>query len=136
MSIVPATPSINLSRLTKLEEVVFESVTQNLQWIAATLQTAESKDLWQVTIRSHAAIEDPVSEPVLRKWRDLDHFLLRFWTLHSVRLKIAYRKGYEGHDLGGLAPMLLPELTGRGAVDLVESSCASFSSCSPPACLS
>ena len=128
MATAPGTPLINLSSLAKLEDVVLEWGMQDVQWIATTLQTAESKNLRQITLHSHAFIEIPFPETFLRGWRDLDRFLLQLWTLRSVRSKIAIMKGLEGRDLGGLASMLLPGLASRGAVDLVESDRTFFSS--------
>ena len=135
MATAPGTPLIDLSSLTKLEEVVLEWGIQDVQWIAATLQTAESRNLRQITLHSHAFIEVPFPEKSLQGWQDLDRFLVQLWILRSVRLKITFKKGREGRDLGGLASMLLPELTCGGAVDLVESDRKSFSSRST-SCLS
>ena len=126
-------PSVNLSKLAKLEALVFDCGIQDVQWITATLQTVESKNLRQITIRSHADIEDPVSETVLREGQDLDRLLSPLRILRSV--EITRKKRREERDLEGLARMLLPELTGRGAVDFVEPRRTSFSSCSPLACL-
>ena len=136
MTTAPGTPLINLSSLAKLEEVVLEWGIQDAQWIATTLETAESKNLRKITLHSHGFIEVPFPETHLRGWRDLDRLLLQLWTLRSVRLKITFKKGTEGRDLGSLGSMLLPELTGRGAIDLVEFDRTSFSSRLPPACLS
>ena len=46
--------------------------------------------------------------------------LVQFWTSHAIRPKIEYEAGEEGEDLKGLAPGLLPELTRRQVVDLLE----------------
>lgn len=108
---------------------------QNVQWITTTLQSIKSRCLQQITINSYNDIEDIASGTVLREWQDLDRLLFQLWTLRSIRLKIVYEKGRGGHDLGSLAPTLLPELTSRGAVDLVEPDRTSFLSCSPVVCL-
>ena len=110
-------PLINLSSLAKLEDVCFEWNARDVQWITMALQTAESKHLRQITIYSHGFIEDPVPETFLRGWRDLDRLLLQLWTLRSVRLKITFRRECAGRDLTDLVSMLLPELSGRGAID-------------------
>jgi hypothetical protein len=53
-------------------------------------------------------------------WQNLDRLLLQLWILHSIRPKIKYRWEEEGDDLRDLAPWLLPELTSREVVDLIE----------------
>ena len=92
---------------------------QNVQWITTTLQTAKSRSLQQITILTSSDIKNPDSETVLREWRNLDRLLFQLWTSRSIRLKIGYKRGLG--DLGGLTLTSLPELTARGAVDLVES---------------
>ena len=56
---------------------------------------------------------------VLRGWRDLDRFSLQLWTLRSIILKIVREEERGGLDLEDL----VPELTGRGTIDLVEPNC-------------
>ena len=136
MSLVREPPLINLSSLTKLEDVVLGWGTQDVRWITMALQTVKSKNLRQITIDSHAAIEDRVTKAFLGTWRDLDHVMFRLWTSRSVRSKIKYRTRRRGRDLGARASTLLPELTGRGAVDLVDAGRTSFSGFSPPVRLS
>lgn len=118
MSIVPETP-LDLSGLTKLRDVMLGTFNQNVQWITTTLQTAKSRSLQQITILTSSDIKNPDSETVLREWRNLDRLLFQLWTSRSIRLKIGYKRGLG--DLGGLTLTSLPELTARGAVDLVES---------------
>ena len=81
------------------------------------IQTVKSKTLQRITIHLHSAtIRDPIEE-VAQGWQDLDHLLVRFWTSRSVRLRLVYE---GGNYLRDHAPSLLPELTKRGLVDLVE----------------
>jgi hypothetical protein len=85
-----------------------------------TLETVQSKDLRQITIHSYGTFASLIGEAARQEWRNLDRLLVQFWTSRSIRPKIVYR---EGKGLNDLVPSLLPELTGRGAVDLVEDNC-------------
>ena len=113
-------PLLDLSKLTKLKDVVFGCTGSDIQRITMTLQTAESINLEQITIHSPTAFRKPIVESAYREWRDLDRLLLQFWTSRSIRPKIGYKDGEEGIDLRYLVPRMLPELTSRGIVDLVE----------------
>lgn len=55
-----------------------------------------------------------------RDWQDLDRLLVQIWASYSIRPWIMYETGKEGRDQKDHAPSLLPELTRRGFVDLVE----------------
>jgi len=80
-----------------------------------TLQTAESINLERITIHS----PDFFKRSGYREWQDLDRLLLQFWISHSIRPKIGCRNG-DRYALKSYASRLLPELTSRGVVDLVE----------------
>lgn len=108
---------------------------QSIRWVATTLQTVKSRGLRQITIRSEIIIENPSSDTALREWLDLDRFLSQLWTFHPIPLKIVHESECPRCGLGDLAPVLLPELTGRGIVDFVESGRTSFLSCSLLVCL-
>ena len=118
-------PPLDLSRLTRLKEVVCVSG-PSVQWITTTLQTAGSTNLQQIIIRSSTTTEASIAELVYREWEDLDRVLLQLWTSRSIRPKIGYQGRKGGCDLRELVLKLLPELTSRGVVDLVEWSLAWF----------
>jgi len=89
--------------------------------IVTALQTVESKNLQRITVRLYTVTtEDPVEEMVRQEWLDLDRLLVRFWTSHSIRPRLMYEPVPGGKDMRDYAPGLLPELTRRGLVDLVE----------------
>ena len=85
-----------------------------------TLQTVDSKDLQSITIKPHDLPPKPVEEGVYQEWRDLDRTLVQFWTSHSIRPKVMYVPWMGQNNLGDGVPILLPELTRRGIVDVVE----------------
>lgn len=113
-------PSLDLSKVTKLKDVEFRCGKPNIQWVTMTLQTIESENLQRITIDLYATLTSPVGETVHREWLDLDQLLAQFSTSHSIRPKIMHGKLEEGTNLRNLAPILLPELTRRGAVDVVD----------------
>ena len=86
-----------------------------------SLQTIKSSNLRQITITidSLIAFIGLIGEEILRQWRDLDRLLVQLWTSRSIIPKVAYH-GYYVDDLGDLSQSLLPELTSRGAVSVIE----------------
>jgi hypothetical protein len=85
------------------------------------LQTVRSKNLQQITINPYGIFASRIGGKVRQEWQELDRLLLQFWTSHSIRPRINYKTGRVGDDdLGVLAPSLLPELTRKGAVDLIK----------------
>jgi len=55
------------------------------------------------------------------EWMDLDRLLVQFWESHLTDPKVI-RMAWEGRkpDVRGYVECLLPELTKRGVIDLVE----------------
>ena len=99
MSIVAnSAPPLDLSKLAKLKEVVLGCGGPSVQWIVITLQTAESINLEQITIRWSTASGTSIAESVHREWQDLDRVLLQFWISRSIRPKIGYWGGVGGRD--------------------------------------
>ena len=110
-------PPLDLSHAIKLKDVGFHFDNLSVKWIVATLQTAKSKYLRQITIFSSTSF-DTVEGEVRREWQDLDHLLVRLWTSRLIIPKIKYISAPEREDvdLGEVAPSLLPELVSRGVV--------------------
>jgi hypothetical protein len=117
---VSGTPPLALSKAVKLKELSFVCGTFNVQRVTMALQTIQSKSLQQITIHPYAIFTNPIREMVLQEWHDLDRLLIQFWTSHAIRLKIAHGTGKREYDLRTFAPDLLPELTRRGLIDLVQ----------------
>ena len=121
-----AAGSFNLSTATKLKQLVFQCRQSNVQWIAEALQTVESKNLERITVRPDSYFFPyNITEPDRRQWHTLDRLLVQFWTSHSIRPKVTYEAGAVAtrKDIRDHAPSLLPELSRRGLVDLVEYEC-------------
>ena len=108
---------LDLSKATKLQDIVFRCKCSNVQQIAAALHTVECKNVREISLDlSHHVFLRTVDE----EWLSLDWLLVQLCTSHSVRLKVMYesRKGW-GNQREHMT-RLLPELMSRGIVDLVK----------------
>ena len=112
--------SVDLSAATKLKHLAFRCVRPNVQWVTKALQTVESEDLRLITFRPGPDTFLQLPESIRQQWQDLDRLLVQFWTSHSIRTKVTYQARGRGDDLTDHLPSLLPELTRRGLVDLVD----------------
>jgi len=92
----------------------------SVQWITTTLQTAESKTIRDITIYPFHSFPETIRGAVCQEWKDLDRVLVQFWTSHSIRPQVMYGASEGVKDMRDDIPSLLPELTRRGLVDLVE----------------
>jgi len=91
-----------------------------VQWITKTLQTVDSKNFQSITICPENNVPETVGEATHQEWNDLDRLLVQFWTSHSIRPQVTYVTDRGGKDFRVDAPSLLPGLTRRGLVDIVE----------------
>ena len=103
---------------------MFRCARPNAKWISKALHTARSRNLQRISIepprRRHGSITAAVWETVHQEWADLDQLLVEFWVSHSVRPKMMYEPGTWGEEMGVHVGRLLPELTSRGIIDLVQ----------------
>ena len=114
---------LDLSKATKLKHVKFlrTRLISAIHWITTTLRTVESKSLQSIAIfPSNKKHPETVEEEAYQEWQDLDRLLVQFWTSHSIRPQVMYVAERGRKDLRDDVPNLLPELTRRGLVDLVE----------------
>ena len=116
-------PPLDLSHAAKLKGVEFRLETPAVKWVVATLQTANTECLQQITIFS-AATFDFIMEVDHREWQDLDHLLVRLWISHSIIPKVKCTMIEETMILTEAAPNLLSRLVNEGveceAVDFSE----------------
>jgi len=113
------TPSLDLSDATKLKDVAFHCG-RSTKWITTTVKTAKSENLQQITVNSPTATLGQIEEAVYREWEDLDHLLVQLWTSRSIRPRVTYERGKREDGMKDLPSRLLPELTRRGVVEIVE----------------
>jgi len=116
-------PEFDFSAATKLKDLAFQPNQLNVQWITRTLQSVESNDLRRITLRPDPyTFADTIQETGYREWWELDRLLVQFRTSRSIRPKVVYKMGLGVRDVRGYALSLIPELTRRGLVELVENS--------------
>ena len=117
-------PIIDLSKATKLQDVVFRPRSLSVEWIATALQTTISKhrELQKITIGFPFYVTsinlDTIKRSVIyRDWLDLDLLLVQFWETRSTGSKVVcvLWMGRE-QDVRGYTECLLPEMTKRGAL--------------------
>jgi len=104
----------------KLKYLEFLLAEQSAQWITTTLRTVESKSLQRIRINPYDDILEKIGEGFHQEWQDLDRLLVQFWTSHSIRPQVVYVPAEGEEDMRDHAPHLLPDLTKRGLVDLVQ----------------
>ena len=110
----------DLSHATKLRDLMLLGRRSNIRWIVEAIQTAQPNNLQQITIHPSTLPHGDPGEMDHRDWKDLDRLLVQFWTSDSVRSRLVYSPNSGGEDTRDSVPTLLPELTRRGLVDLVE----------------
>jgi hypothetical protein len=116
----PGSASIDLSKATKLKDVVFRLVSWSVEWITIPLQTItpEHQDLRQITIHVlYRLTTDANAVRTIGEWTDLDLLLVKLWESRSIRPRV---EGVAEQDMRSCVERLLPEITRRGIVDLVE----------------
>ena len=123
--------SFDLSKGTKLPEVVFRPGSHNVEWIAMALQTItpEHRELRRISVYlpSHltffnigADIRLSLGEAASRGWSDLDRLLVQLWASFSIRPMVGCsRRGGRGQNTEYCIGHLFPEITKRGIVDPV-----------------
>jgi hypothetical protein len=123
----PGSASVDLSKATKLKDVLFQLNSWSVRWVITALQTISPKhrDLQQITIwLSHyltgtlgvgTNIRRAIGEVNFRQLLDLDRLLVQLWESYSIRPK-AVVSTIEAVCV----EYLLPEMTKRGIVDFAE----------------
>jgi hypothetical protein len=119
---------IDLSEVIKLKDVVFRLTLWRVECITATLKTITPKhrNLRQIMIDvSHHStllganpdVGGAVGAANHGQWLDLDRILVRFWESSSVRPVVVCT---TERGIGDCIGFLLPEITRRGIIDLIE----------------
>jgi hypothetical protein len=122
---------VDLSKAIKLREVVFRFDGLSPVWVTRTLRTItpEHRDLQQISIHNtfrYSRRSVPVDAKQLageegyEEWMDLDRALIQLWESRTVRTRL-FNAGREGGKMRELRRGLLPEVTKRGIIELVDS---------------
>lgn len=112
-------PPLDLSKAMKLKEAEFHWITLDVQRIITTLRTAKSNNLQKIDIWLGVNFPATVTETLRREWQDLDRLLVELWTSRLIRPMVEVMSMSEGYDPERFTPILLPELTARGAVEVI-----------------
>ena len=94
---------VDLSKATKLKDVVFRPGPQRIEWVIVALQTITSKhqDLRQIIIHIpygltltgiSANVGQPIAKVRYEQWLGLDRLLVQFWESRSIRSKLVPTK--------------------------------------------
>ena len=124
--------SIDLSKATKLRDVVFILTSPDVEWITLALQTftPEHRHLQRFSIcvlftfalsrvgADPGQVIPAIGGSVLDRWLDLDHLLVQFWELHSICPNITCVMLNEEKEIRDSMGQLLLETTERGIIDL------------------
>jgi len=102
---------------------MFLRMGSSVQWITTTLQTTETETIRGIIIYPFDSLPETIEEAVCQEWRDLDRLLVEFGTSRSIRPQVAYVAREGGMDRRDRVSSLLPELTRRGLIYLVEAAC-------------
>ena len=126
-----ATP-IDLSKATRLKEVTFGIGSWGIEWVTTAVRTITPihQDLQQISIHeTHCSrfvergtdVRRLIGAQTAQLWSELDHLLVQLWESRSIRPKMLYgtfpAREKAVRDLAGC---FLPEIMGRGIVDLVS----------------
>ena len=122
---------IDLPKATKLRNASFVPAFLNVKWITLALQTITPKhrDLRLICIHlpsdrvftgTSLNARQIIGGGVYSQWLTLDRVLVQLWESRSVRPKITYIPSPEKKEIRELMECLLPEMTKRGIIDLVE----------------
>jgi hypothetical protein len=122
---------VDLSKATKLKDVVFQLESLSVQWVIMALrhhhtQTSRSPTNQNRCIHrptsinifgAGANVRQVIGEANFRQWLDLDRLLVQFWESHSIRPKFT---STTERDMRKRFRRLLPEITKRGIIDILE----------------
>jgi hypothetical protein len=124
----PGYASVDLSKATNLEGVVFRPQPRMVEWVTTALHTitSEHRDLREISIRlpycltldRASTIRQAIAGAGSDLWLNLDCLLVQFWESHSIRPMIVYtaNTGITRDHI----ECLLPEITKRGVIDIFE----------------
>jgi len=83
--------------------------------------TSEHRDLQQILIYVPSSSTSTGNQETDRQWMDLDRHLVQLWESHAIRTKVKYSVASEEKMVCGYTRGLLPEMTKRGIIELVDS---------------
>ena len=119
--------SLDLSKATRLRDLVFRPESRSAEWITMALRTItpEHQDFRRITIHIPfyltffgAGARQSLGETAFRQWLDLDRILVRIWDSRAIRPNVGcVRLGQRRESTKLCIGSLLPEITKRGIID-------------------
>lgn len=121
---------MNLSKATKLRDLIFRPGVLGVDWVTVALRTITPghRDLRQIDIWlscptvlcfSSPEFRQKVGEEACRQWPDLDCLLVQTLESRSIRLKVMYQPAKEDEErMRESVGYLLPKMTERGLVEV------------------
>ena len=76
--------------------------------------------LYLTIIRSYEDVGEVIGAGILEQWLGLDRTLVRLWESHSIRTRFFRPRRSEKVGVVDCIGSLLPEMTRRGRIELVE----------------
>ena len=126
----PGLTFIDLSKATRLAAVAFRVDGCSVEWVTTALQTIPPghRDFRRVSIYAPrhltgagADVKQTIAEQFLSQWLDLDRLLVRLWETRSIRPEVVCVRPHKNKQIMmDSMGCLLPELTKREVIDLVE----------------
>lgn len=124
--------SFNLSKATKLRDVVLRPGSLEVEWVTMLLQAIipEHQDLQHISIyipgykvpplRPGVKVRQTAGEKVYWQWLDLDRVLVQLWESRSIRPRVVcgWEAEYEQGTKRSIG-CLLPVAAGGGMIDVV-----------------
>jgi len=139
------TTSLDFSNALHLNRVVFRAGILSIVWMTLALETITPahRDFHHITthvsehlpsIANPTNLRETLGESFYGKWMDLDRLLVQFWESRGIRPKVGCNVSKKGNVamfeyIGCLLPEILPEITKRGIVELVDLSVRSTQCC-------
>jgi len=122
----PRSASFDLSKATKLVDVIFRLESLRVEWISLALRavTTKHRDLQRISVDlpyhftwlSVGDFKRAIGEEAPEEWLDLDHILVHLWESLSIRTNVAWRRGLWKEGLEDYVGFLSPEMAKRGMV--------------------
>ena len=96
---------------------MFRCKRSKVDWVTTALHTVKSKDIQRISLDLSRNV---FWQTLPNEWSHLDRLLVQFWALHSPSLKVMYESTRGWEDPRNHVARVLPVLTSREIIDLVE----------------
>lgn len=128
-------PTSDLSKASKLRDVVFWPMSSTITWIVTALETVapRHRDLRQILIHipfdlsfinayARDSVRRIIGKAAFKELLGLDGLLVRLWESRSVRPKVTLHTSMKEvkQSMKYCIGYLIPETTKRGIINLVE----------------